>query len=151
MKSTPAEFLNVDLDLKSVRDPRPLLEAWGHRVIPIHEDKVGRRHWLRLELATPATSPEEAIRRFCALVESLPGTARAVWDTAASKEFDVGLQAAFNSRASEWVLQPRVVEAIAAVGARLRLTVYSPPLRIRESQPGKGRKTRQGAGAADEC
>jgi hypothetical protein len=132
----------VDLDLKSVRDPKPLLEAWGHRVMPIHEDKVGRRHWLRLTLATQAKSPEEAIRRFCTLVESLPETGRAVWDKAASKEFDVGIQAGFNSRASEWVLEPKVVEATAAVGARLRLTVYSPLLRIRESQPRKGRKTR---------
>jgi hypothetical protein len=141
VKIIPAEFLNVDLDLKSIRDPKPLLEAWGHRVMTIHQERIGRRHWLRLMLMTQPKSPDEAIRRFCRLVESLPEAGRAVWDTAASKEFDVGIQAGFNSRASEWVLQPKVIEAIAVVGARVRLTVYSPLLRIREREPRKGRKT----------
>jgi hypothetical protein len=142
VKIIPAEFINVDLDLKSNSDPKPLLEAWGNRVIPIHVDKDGRRHWVRLTLTRQPKNPEEAIQRFCKLVDGLSNTGRAVWDKAATKEFDIGIQAGFDSRTPEWVLESEVIEAIAGVGARLRLTVYSPLLLIRERSQRKRRNAR---------
>jgi len=60
-----------------------------------------------------------------------------VW-TAASKEIDIGIQAGFERRSGEFVLDPKAVQAAADVGARLRFTVYSPLLIIDE---GRERKT----------
>jgi hypothetical protein len=49
------------------------------------------------------------------------------------KEFDIGIQAGFERRSAEWVLEPEVVQTVADLGARIRLTVYSPLLIIHES------------------
>ena len=51
MKTFPAEFLNVDLDIKSSFDPAAIVKAWNNRVHPMHTDKHGRQYWLRLSLA----------------------------------------------------------------------------------------------------
>jgi hypothetical protein len=136
MKTFPAEFLNVDFDIKSKTDPAILVEAWGARVIGIHTARLGRRYWLRLSLFPQPKSPTDAIRRFAKLVRGLSSQARTVW-AQASKEIDIGIQAGFERRSGEWVLDPKVVQAAADMGAHLRFTVYSPLLIIDEARQTK--------------
>jgi hypothetical protein len=126
MKTFPAEFLNIDLEIKSNFDPAVIVNAWENRVFPMHTDKRGRQYWLRLSLALQPKSPTDAITRFAKLVRDLPPRARSLWAKASSKEFDVGIQAGFERGAGEWVLEPEVVRTIADLGARIRVTVYSP-------------------------
>jgi hypothetical protein len=59
----------------------------------------------------------------------------------AAKEFDIGVQAGFERRSGEWVLEPEIVRTVADLGAHLRLTVYSPLLLIDEGGPVKGHAT----------
>jgi hypothetical protein len=132
MKTFPAEFLNVDFDIKSKTDPAILVEAWGTRVMA-DSHRLGRRYWLRLFLFPQPKSPNDAIRRFAKLVRGLSPQARTVW-TAASKEIDIGIQAGFDRRSGEWVLDPKVVQAAADLGAHVRFTVYSPLLIIDEDE-----------------
>ena len=135
MKTFPAEFLNVDFDIKSKTNLAILLEAWNTRVIG-DVDRLGRRYWLRLSLFPQPKSPNDAIRRFAKLVRGLPPQARTVW-AQASKEIDIGIQAGFERRSGEWVLDPKVVQAAADLGAHLRFTVYSPLLIIDEARQTK--------------
>lgn len=147
MKTTPAEFLNVDLDLKSAAALDALVTAWGSRVIPIHAARTRGRHWMRFMLAGQPKTPAQAILRFCRLVEDLPGPARAVWKNAASREFDIGIQAGIERRAAEWVLEPKVLAAVASVGGRIRLTIYSPLLLMGGKKRGRrGRAVRGRSG-----
>jgi hypothetical protein len=124
VKTFPSEFLNVDLDIRSKVDPGILAEAWDNEVV-VHVDKWGRRHWLRMWLTHQPRSPREAILRFAKLVRGLPTRGRIIW-TQASKELDIGIQAGFEHRSGEWVLEPDVVQTVADLGVRMRLTVYSP-------------------------
>ena len=136
METFPAEFLNVDFDIKSNTDPAILEEAWGARVIGIHSARLGRRYWLRLSLFRQPRNPSDAIRRFAKLVQELPPQARTVW-AQASKEIDIGIQAGFDRRSGEWVLDPKVVRAAADLGAHVRFTVYSPLILMDEARQSK--------------
>lgn len=143
MKTFPAEFLNVDLEIRSTSDPAAIAKAWENRVIPMHADKVGRQHWLRLCLVSQPKSPTAAIRHFAKLVRDLPPRGRRAWAQASSKEFDIGIQAGFERHSAEWMLEPEVLQSIAELGARLRLTVYSPLLIIDQNATRK--RARSGA------
>lgn len=136
MKTFPAGFLNVDFDIKSNTDPAILMEAWGARAVMGDIDRLGRRYWLRLSLFPQPKNPSDAIRRFAKLVRGLSPQARRVW-AGASKEIDIGIQAGFERRSGEWVLDPKVVQAAAVLGAHLRFTVYSPLLIIDENRQQK--------------
>jgi hypothetical protein len=141
MRTFPAEFLNVDFDITSKTDPAILVEAWGARVM----GRLGRRYWLRLSLFPQPKNPSDAIRRFAKLVRGLSPQARTVW-AQASKEIDIGIQAGFERRSGEWVLDPKVVQAAAELGAHLRFTVYSPLLIIDEARQIKtSRKRKRGS------
>jgi hypothetical protein len=130
MTKIRTEFANVDIDLKSIRDPEPFLGALGSRVLWQRLGKVGRAHWVRLMLSRQPTSPADAILSFAKLVTKLPPAARAVWDTAVRREFDIGIETGVEPNVAEWVLEPKVMKAATELGAQLRITVYAPNLPI---------------------
>jgi Protein of unknown function (DUF2442) len=135
-----AQFINVDLDLKSSAPLSPLLNAWSDRVGRLYApDKDGRKHWLRLYLTTQHPNPEKGILEFCRLVRRLRGPARTAWQKASSREFDIGIQAGLEPHAAEWVLSRKVINAVHDVGAHVRLTVYSPRPLMEEEQGRRGR------------
>jgi len=126
MAKSRTRLLNVDLDLKSVAEPEPLIKALGRTVLCQRVGKVGRAHWIRLMLSRQPSSPTDAILGFAKLVTKLPDDPRAIWEKAQSKEFDIGIESGFEPFSAEWVLERRVIEVIAELGARLRITVYAP-------------------------
>lgn len=140
MKTFRAEFVNVDLDIKSFSDLSVIVTAWDNRVIPNYLDNSSRQHWLRVMLTSDPKSPADAIRRFAKLVRGLPKRARTTWAQATSKEFDIGIQAGYEARAGEWVLEADDLQAVADMGGSVRFTVYSPFLLIRENAKRKRRR-----------
>ena len=125
LKKVRSEFVNMDLDLKSRMDLDPLVHALGSAVLTLHADKIGQRHWVRLELMRQPKSPSQAIRGFSRIVGRLPKQARKIWDQAA-KELDIGVQGGLNPLTAEWVLEPTVVQMTCKLGAQVRFTLYSP-------------------------
>jgi len=135
VKPIAAHFINVDLDLKSTASLSPLLEAWLDRVSALYTpEKDGGKHWLRLGLHSQPSDPERGILEFCRLVRRLRGAARAAWQKASSREFDIGVQAGMERRSAEWVLSRKVIDAIHGVGGHIRVTIYSPLHLIEEDQ-----------------
>jgi Protein of unknown function (DUF2442) len=140
VKHIAAQFINVDLDLKSSASLSPLLEAWSDRASELYTpEKDGRKHWLRLEPHSQPADPERGILEFCRLVRRLRGAARAAWQRASSREFDIGIQAGMERRSAEWVLSRKVIDAIHSVGGHIRVTDYSPLPLIEEEQRRRGR------------
>ena len=124
MKPIAAHFINVDLDLKSTASLSPLLEAWSDRVSALHTpEKDGGKHWLRLGLHSQPSDPQRGILEFCRLVRRLRGAARAAWQKASSREFDIGIQAGMDRRSAEWLLSRKVIDAIHGVGGHIRVTI----------------------------
>ena len=135
MKPIVAHFISVDLDLKSTASLSPLLEAWLDRVSALYTpEKDGGKHWLRLGLHSQPSDPERGILEFCRLVRRLRGAARAAWQKASSREFDIGVQAGMERRSAELVLSRKVIDAIHGVGGHIRVTIYSPLHLIEEDQ-----------------
>ena len=135
MKPIVAHFISVDLDLKSTASLSPLLEAWSDRVSALYTpEKDGGKHWLRLGLHSQPSDPERGILEFCRLVRRLRGAARAAWQKASSREFDIGVQAGMERRSAEWVLSRKVIDAIHGVGGHIRVTIYSPLHLIEEDR-----------------
>ena len=130
MSSAPAQFLNVDLDLKSRTDPTALVEEWEGLLIVQRVKQSTRGHWVRFHLPFPPRDPGDAVRAFAKLTRRLPSPAERIWSRA-SKELDIGFQAGAQRRergSAEWVLNARVVKALAELGVNVRITIYSPVL-----------------------
>jgi hypothetical protein len=93
----------------------------------------------QLELAVGhPKSPESAIRRFCELIRELPTEARELWDSARSREFDVGIEAPGTMQYYWFSVAPTVIKAASEINAFVTVTIYGPMKRAKV--PSKSRK-----------
>jgi hypothetical protein len=120
-------FLNVDLDILSRIPLESLVEAFGQKVIVLHVGRWGRRYGARVEMADSGhqQDADRLVRRLVGLVKKLPRSIRRLWKEAQSREFNVGIQAGLKPRVFELRFQPATLEAVAAVGGRIVITVYA--------------------------
>jgi hypothetical protein len=118
------EYRNVDLEIWSRSDLRPLVDAFGDRVTAIHVGRIKGRHFAGLELTAMTKTADKTIRRLAALVRSLPRAARRLWNKAERREFNIGIQAGQNQYAFRCPVDPEALRAVSDIGGRVVITVY---------------------------
>jgi hypothetical protein len=121
------KFLNVDLRIYSKLDLQPLVDAMGKKIIALYVGRERRMYKAQLELAVGnPKSPESAIRGYCKLIQELPAEVRKLWNTARSREFDVGIGAPERMQYYWFSIAPTVIKAASEIDAYISVTVYGP-------------------------
>ncbi len=130
-KKTPgltakAEFLTVDLDIRSRRSLAPIVEAWPWVQTPARiEGRVPR--WVIASPRIYVKNADAAIRHLVLLIDALPRAARRCWTEASSRTFDIGIQAGLAPSPFEDIkLREDTVKAVARLSGRLLVTIYAP-------------------------
>lgn len=121
-----AEFLNVDLDVRSRRSLAALRDAWPWAQTPgFAAGRVPRR-----VLVSPRGMPksaEGAIRELIRLVEALPRGARRCWNEASSRVFDIGVQAGLQPRSFEEArVSEKTLRSLTRLKGSIQFTLYPP-------------------------
>ena len=120
-------FANVDLDIYSSQDLRPLVNAFGKKVIEMWVGKVRTTYEAHLELGwRKKQTPTSIILVFCSLIESLKPSKRQLWDAAKTKSFDIGIHAPPRNHHYWSAVSPEAVRAAADMGAQIAFTIYGP-------------------------
>jgi len=120
-------YLNTDLDLVSVDDLTALaaaLEAGGLFPLHVMRDDGGLWH-ASFETEEQHTEPEPNITAILAVVESLDAPLRSAWAGCARREFNIGYDCGLEPWAFNQGLSAKLLGRMAAVGASLRVTLYS--------------------------
>ena len=121
----PPYFLNVDLDIESTVPLRSLAREFGKRVSIMYSGRINGRHCLFVEIAAIYKKPEETIRAFCALIESLSPRGRQLWGTARRREFDIGFETRLSSnRANRFSIDATTLRRVTELGASIAVTLY---------------------------
>jgi hypothetical protein len=137
-----AEFLNIDLDVRSRRSLAPLVTAWPWAYQPTAAGRPNPR-WLLLNARGVGGTAEAVAKRLLQHIGSLRGDARQCWKDAHRRVFDIGVQAGGPGRAFEEVrLTAETLRRIAAVGAQIQVTVYPAEPESKTMMPGERRGTR---------
>jgi hypothetical protein len=121
-------FLNVDLEIYSTSALDPLIAAFGRKIMVLYLGRERRQHAAHVELAGSGyrENPDYVISRLVGLIKKLPQAERALWNKAAVRQFNIGVQAQAQPVSYELALKNETVAAIASIGARLVITVYAP-------------------------
>lgn len=122
--SDTTEFLNVDLELIATIDVTPLIEHFGPSTFVLRNsvDHDTRTVWLELSPEPP--DADDAIRRFAALVESLPGEIRKYWDACDDRCLNIGIQSGFAPHAKAFPISMESIRKLSSIAARIEITVY---------------------------
>jgi hypothetical protein len=119
-------FLNVDLEVFSKSDLKPLADALGRS---LHAHYLGMefgKHKAYFDLAKQPDTPDGGIVRYCKLIQKLPPKVRKLWDSSESRSFDIGLESPKKGRYYWGAISQEAVRAAADVGAQIAITVYGP-------------------------
>ncbi len=122
------EFLNIDLEVFSRESLTPFVEGLGRTVHVLHDGRWGRKHAACVELWASGwkETPEAIIKAMVRLLDRLPRSAKALWNRADRRQFNIGVRAALRPRSFELALGPASLKAISRLNARVVFTVYAP-------------------------
>ncbi|HWL65885.1 MAG TPA: hypothetical protein VNP73_07915 [Actinomycetota bacterium] len=124
-------FVNVDLDIFSRVSLTGLVDAMGEAALVLYVGGTGRKYEAHVELASSGhvgMTADRTIIGLTRLVKRLPPRYRKVWDSAKSREFNVGIEAGLEPHSFEVRLDRRTVDAVREVGGALVVTVYAPDI-----------------------
>ena len=128
------EFLNVDLDIDSHKDLRPLVDFLGKEVLDLYCGPAMGHQRATLEIATDRSDPDTLIQRFCLLIQSLEGDELDLWDSAFSKVFDIGYSSGLEPSNYRSEIRADTISEVAKIGGSLRISIYPPmePVHVEE-------------------
>ena len=127
-------LLNVDLEIESGESLDALVRAlapFAHSL-----ERPAGRACFELNSASDPHTAEPLIQEFTRLIATLPPEARAEWDRATKRVFDIGLQSGRRPLHETHRLQAETLEAILAIGAEIAITIYA--LDPRDDEPTTG-------------
>lgn len=124
----PAQFLNIDLEVRSRRSLAPLVKAWPWVYQPATAGRAPSPNprWILINSWERGKTAEAVAKNLLRHIERLRGEARRSWKGASSRVFDIGVQAGGPERRAfeEVKLTPDTLRRIAAVGGVIKMTVY---------------------------
>jgi len=125
----PTRYANVDLDIFSRVSLKGLVDAMGRDALVLYVGGEEQKYEAHVELASShMATADRTIIGLTRLVKRLPPRYRKVWDSATSREFNVGIEAGLEPHSFELRLKRRTVDAVRNIGGALVVTVYSPVL-----------------------
>ena len=125
-KGSASQFLSVDLDMQSRFDLQPLVSALATRAYALHAERLKRTYHASFELETRPKDVDGTIRAFCNLIQRVPAAERQHWHDAKIREFNIGIQAGKSEPAGQYLVKADTVKSVAALDARIGITVYRP-------------------------
>jgi hypothetical protein len=137
----PTKFVNVDLDIFSRVPLKGLVDAMGEEAVVLYVGGEREKYEAHVELASshPGMTAARAIIGLTRLVKRLPPRYRKLWDSAKSREFNIGIEAGLEPHSFELRLDRRTVDAVREVGGTLVVTVYAPVLEAAKASPSRNR------------
>ena len=140
-KPDRTHFLNVDLDIYSRSDLRPLVATLGERVLVLFEGCIKRTYRAHVELSRVTKTPDATIKSFCSLISAMRRPSRDLWNRALRRDFNIGIQAEPAPPYScEFALAPETIKAASQLGAGIVFTIYAPGKNSTSSQTKASRK-----------
>jgi hypothetical protein len=118
------EFLNVDLDLES-REPLGRLSDALPSVIVMLSARIGGKYVLSLEGSGSNLPLDQTLRRLAKMISSLSGEPQRLWRRATKRSFNIGF-ACGSRRGPTFSVQSATIQAVAAIGASVEITLYPP-------------------------
>lgn len=133
--STPASFLNLDLELDSRFDLASMATAFGTAVFSLYCGPTPTGFRLCVEPVIDGLLNADSVactEHLLNVIETLPPEAMASWRSCASRTFDYGFNGGLEEKPLQTDISASHLARMAALGIRLRTTVYP----YRQDEPG---------------
>lgn len=127
MSAPVVEFLNVDVELYGAFDHAALVRGFGDAMFVLHEGGAAQGGpELSFELnGAERRTLSSTVAELLGLVRALPMDARAAWDAATRRVFDIGIGSGHAPHSTHWTIDATVLAGLGEIKADLAITVYA--------------------------
>jgi hypothetical protein len=128
-KALAADYINVDLEVRSRTALQPLADALSRRLFSLYVGGSKGDFLATFENGAgvaKTSTPDLAMMRLVRAIDSLPPEIKRHWTGARDRVFDIGVAAATGSKAFQLSLSTATVAAVTRLNARIALTFYPP-------------------------
>jgi len=119
-----AAYINVDLEIRSRSDLRPLADALSRKLFVLFAGRIGSAYMASFEVSGVDLPPDLAIRRMARALSTLPKSSQRLWKQAHDRVFDIGVEQTAGFQIFTLPLRMETVDIVSKLGARLILTFY---------------------------
>ncbi len=119
------QFLNVDLDIYSRSQLDSLAEALGNKVFVQYLGREKGRYSAHLSLSSNGKTVDVLIRHFATLIKKLPNSAKKLWNSASSREFNIGIQCGLRPESHEIQITESALTMLSELKASIVVTTYA--------------------------
>ncbi len=119
-------FLNVDLEIQSVHDLKPLASELESRATVLRCGEYYDENLLNLEIHLLEADAATRINDLCAIIESLPPSSLHLWQAASRREFDAGFESTTNQERFALTIPAATLQRMANLNASFAITIYPP-------------------------
>ena len=133
--STPASFLNLDLELEAFTDLASIAESFGRRVFVLYCGDVGSGFRLSVEPIIDgglSGDPHACTEYFLDLIEGLQRAHGDLWRSCSARVFDYGFDGGLEENPIQTNIPSHHLARMANLGIEFRITVY--PYRASEPE-----------------
>jgi hypothetical protein len=122
---TPAQFLNLDLVLKSNSDLGAPVEYLDRRAVVISHQEFERQFLLVLELAGDESAQDArwCTQQFLTIIDEFPDAIRELWKECTSRTFSYGFEGEHDYPALDTTIPADLLLQIGRAGADIGITV----------------------------
>ena len=117
-------FLNVDLDIYSKSNLERLVEALGDGVFVNYVGREKGRYSAHLSRSSFGQSADALMGELAHLIKKLPRQVKRLWDSAASREFNVGIEAGKKPSSHVILITEKTIKLVAALKGGIAITTY---------------------------
>ena len=124
--AAPAQFLNLDVVLRSNSDLGALVKHLDQRVFVISDQEFERQFVVVLELAAkePAQDARWCTQQFLAIIDEFPDAVLDLWKLCTSRTFSYGFEGGCDYPALDATITADLLLEIGRLGADIGITVY---------------------------
>ncbi|MDR3467332.1 MAG: hypothetical protein P4M07_15480 [Xanthobacteraceae bacterium] len=124
--AAPAQFLNLDVVLRSRSELGALVKHLDQRVVVVSNQEFERQFVVVLELAGegPAQDAQRCTQQFLTIIDEFPAATLDLWKGCASRTFSYGFEGGCDYPALDTRIAADLLIEIGRVGADIGITVY---------------------------
>lgn len=139
------QFLNVDLDLQFVEEPKLFLQELGRKVVVLHSEQQSGGWFACLELNRTFPTAQKTIRHWLKVLDALSPKAKRQFLSSIQSTFNLGFDVDTDGHWSEIALPTELLGALAQWRSSYVITLYqaeAPPAVGSKTHPSKPRLSR---------
>lgn len=109
----------------SEHDISRIVDQFGANVSLLHQGEIGDYNHASFEIVEYGIGADEAIDRFCQLIEGFPIDVREIWDNCRTRVFDIGYESGETPNHIQSEIKEHTIQRLCKVSASVRITIYS--------------------------